>query len=265
MKTKNLLYLCLLITGILACRNKKVTPEETKSATILSIEDRDSLYQRYLAEKPNEYPIQAVLEKGKLYPEDQASLDSSFLIYRAQLLDAVRNKDLIALLPLMDQNIKCSFGGCQGKLGFAEMWDLNTSDKGKNSPLWSKLESVLIEGGSFDGQGRFTAPYIFANWSESYDAFEFGVIVGRMVRMRSEPRLGTSIVASLTYDVVKVLDVDGPEETIGGETHRWIQLETLDGKPGHVWGKFVASPIDFRAGFEQKDGRWKMIFFLAGD
>jgi hypothetical protein len=265
MKTKNLLFLLLMLAALLSCGQKETGQADTEADAISTLANRDSLYQHYFAEKPNEYPTKAVLEKGKLYPEDQAVLDSSFLIYRGQLLDAIQNKDLIALLPLLDQNIKCSFGDCQGKAGFAEMWHLDTPDKGKASPLWAELESVLIEGGSFNGERRFTAPYIFTNWPESYDAFEYAVIAGRMVRMRAEPRLGASIVTNLTYDIVKVVNTNGPDETIDGETHRWIQLETLDGKAGHVWGKFVASPIDFRAGFEQRDGRWKMIFFLAGD
>lgn len=265
MKTKNLFYLFLLFLTGLACGKQDKEQVNTEISQQVSAAHRDSLYQHYLAEKPNDYPTDAILERGKLYPEDQAPLDSSFLIYRGQLLDAVRKKDLIALLPLVDQNIKCSFGGCQGKAGFAEMWDLDDPAKIKDSPLWSELEAVLTEGGAFDRQGRFTAPYIFANWPESYDAFEYAVIAGRMVRMRAEPRLGTSIVTNLTYDILKLVNTNGPEETIGGETHRWIQLETLDGKPGHVWGKFVASSVDFRAGFEQKEGSWKMTFFLAGD
>lgn len=265
MKTKNLFYLCLLVGLTLACRNKNNNSEGTEVAAVLSVEARDSLYQHYLAEKPNEYPTKAILEKGKLYPADAAPLDSSFLIYRGKLLDAVRNKNLIALLPLIDQNIKCSFGGCQGKAGFAEMWELDQPDQIAASPLWLTLEQILVEGGAFDNGDFFTAPYIYANWPDAYDAFDYGAIAGRMVRMRAEPRLGTSIVTNLTYDIVKVLDADGPEETINGETYPWVKLETLDGKSGHVWGKFVASSIDFRAGFEQKAGDWKMTFLVAGD
>lgn len=265
MKTKTLLYLCVLLTATLACRNNNTDQPDAKNSTVLTAEDRDSLYQYYLNKKPNDYPTDAILEKGKLYPEDAAPLDSSFLIYRGRLLEAVQNKDLIALLSMLDQNIKCSFGDCTGKAGFAQLWELDNPDQIGQSPLWQEMEKVLVEGGSFDDSGHFAAPYIYANWAETYDAYEYGVIAGRMVRMRAEPRLGTGIVKNLTHDVVKIVDRDGPDETINGETHPWVELQTLDDKNGHVWGKFVASSIDFRAGFQKKAGDWKMTFFLAGD
>ncbi len=39
----------------------------------------------------------------------------------------------------------------------------------------------------------------------------------------------------------------------------------LGGKKGYVSVKFVRSPIDYRACFEKKNGKWKMNTFVAGD
>jgi hypothetical protein len=42
-------------------------------------------------------------------------------------------------------------------------------------------------------------------------------------------------------------------------------IETLGGKKGYVKGEFVRSPIDYRAGFDKVDGKWKLRLFLARD
>lgn len=267
MKTTKIILLTVLTFLGLACGRSKdgaaksgAAPTEEMDAVM-----KDSLYHHYLTEKPNDYPTKAILEKGKLYPEDGAPLDTSFLIYRGELLKAVRQKDFLSLLPMIDNNIKCSFGDCQGKAGFAELWQLDDPEKVASSEVWSILEKVLTEGGAFDGDHRFVVPYIFANWPASYDAFEYGLIAGGGVRMRAGSDLGSKILKTLSHDIVKILDTQGKEETIGGETFPWIKVETLDGVSGYVWGKFVASSVDFRAGFEKDEEGWGMTFFVAGD
>ena len=45
----------------------------------------------------------------------------------------------------------------------------------------------------------------------------------------------------------------------------WYKIETLGGKKGFVSAEFVRSPIDYRACFEKKNGKWKMTAFVAGD
>lgn len=267
MKTTTIILLAILPWLMLTCGKKQGdnSSSETLSAAQNFEENKDSLYQYYLSQPPNDFPTKAVFEKGKLYPEDGASLDTSFFIYRGQMLEAVGKKDFLALLPMLDKNIKCSFGTCEGKAGFAELWQLDNPEKVAASELWPILERVLTNGGAFDQENRFVAPYIFSNWSESYDAFEYGLIAGGGVRMRASPDLGSKILKNLSHDIVKILDTQGPDETIGGETFPWIQVETLDGTMGYVWGKFVASSIDFRAGFEKDAEGWGMTFFLAGD
>lgn len=262
---KNLFYLCVLLLLTLACGPNNPEEDQRFGTMVLSAEDTDSLYQHYLTQKPNDYPVNAILERGKLYPEDAAPLDTSFLIYRGRLLDAVNNKDLISLLGLMDGDIQCSFGGCQGKTDFAAEWELLSPEKMASSTLWKTLEGVLMGGGAFENEAFFSAPYYYARWPEDYDPFEYGLITGEMVRLRAKPQLGSDMVAYLTQDVVKVLDTNGPQETINGEAHPWIKIESLDGKTGYLWGKFFASSMDYRAGFERQNGDWKMVFFLAGD
>jgi hypothetical protein len=38
-----------------------------------------------------------------------------------------------------------------------------------------------------------------------------------------------------------------------------------DGRSGYIHSRFVRSPVDYRAYFARKDGRWRMVMLLAGD
>ena len=90
--------------------------------------------------------------------------------------------------------------------------------------------------------------------------------MGAGVRLRSGPGLSTQILKTLSYDLVKLVEMTPTEETIGGETHPWIKVQLADGTEGFLYGKFYRSPLDFRAGFQQDEaGQWKLVRLLAGD
>jgi hypothetical protein len=127
---------------------------------------------------------------------------------------------------------------------------------------------VLTNGGKFIKEGKnklFCAPYIFTDFPEDLDAFEYQVIFGENVNLRFRPDAAAEVTAQLSYNVVKV----DYENSIGdgGEpaTYSWLKIETLGGKKGFVSAKYVRSPIDYRACFEKKNGKWKMTTFVAGD
>ena len=85
--------------------------------------------------------------------------------------------------------------------------------------------------------------------------------------MRSEPSLNARILKSLSYNIVKVLQVvNDKQETIGGETHPWVKIQLPESAlEGFVYGKYLRSPIDYRIGFEKNGRNWQISFFVAGD
>lgn len=231
--------------------------------------DADSIqrvYEQKLAAYPNPLPTEQIIEKNKLYPVDQAPLDTHFFLFREELLEAIARKDVFRLLEACSQNIKASFGGEDTLAEFVEMWQLDKD--AENSEVWAILERVLRNGGVFEqGRQAFYAPYTYATFPDDLDAFTHGVISGEGVRLRSQPATNARIVTNLSYDVVEYLPAEEEiRETIGDETHPWVHVKTVSGQEGWVYGKYYASPIDFRAGFErQADGRWEMVFLVAGD
>lgn len=268
------LAICLTLTLTFGCQNKEgantETPESSSNQPSISkVVNQDSIkevYARRMSTRGSEFPTQQVREVGKLYPVDEAPKDTSFFLFREDLIDAVHKKDIFFVTQMLDPNIKASFGDPEGIATFVAIWGLETPEKTQESQLWEVLDKVLKGGGVFrDNKTTFVAPYLFATFPDEYDSFTHGAITGQGVRMREGPGLNTRTLKTLSYDIVKVNDYSEKMDTIGGEVHPWVAIETLDGTKGHVFGQFVGDAIGFRAGFEKKGNNWKMVFLVAGD
>lgn len=263
MSRKIILAYWVFVVFLFSCNGIDVERNATSVSPPVE-QDLDSLYRYYFAERPNDYASEAIIERGKIYPRDAAPSDSSFLVFRGQLLEVLQQKDLIALLPMLDLQIDCG-SDCTGRAAFARLWELDDPARIPDSPFWEASLAVLQAGGAFDQEGRFLAPYVFAQWPAAYDPARYALVGGGMVRMRAEPGLSTPIVTNLSHTIVEVLNSSGPEATIGGVTYPWWQVTTLDGKTGYVWGGFMRSPQGPRAGFTTAAGSWKMTFFWPGE
>lgn len=268
-------FLFVLLLLLSACGSKSDTSSDQAAVSEieparLSKSNADSLravFQSFYEQRKDWYPSKFIIEAGKLNPVDEALKDTSFFIFRETLLKAIRQKDAFGLLEKTSQNIKYSFGEDGGLAGFVQLWELDSPEGIERSLIWDKLENVLTKGGSFgDGGKTFTAPYHYGLFPDEYDAFTHGVVIGTGVRMRTAPDLRAPVVKSVSYEIIEIVGETATFETIGGEEYPWVQVKLLDGREGYIWGKFIGSPIDFRAGFsEQADGSWLMHFFVAGD
>lgn len=45
----------------------------------------------------------------------------------------------------------------------------------------------------------------------------------------------------------------------------WVHIKLAAGRTGFVDRRFLRSPVDYRVNFAKLDGRWQLVFFLAGD
>jgi len=265
-----LLPLSFLLVFFVACA--KNAPDEgqgsdQRSPSAWNASALQSTFDKFMAQRSDTMPTYQVREEGKLYPVDQAPRDTAFFVLREQLLEAVRQQNIFPIMEALHPEVKVSFGSEHGPEGFIEIWGLQSEEQTAQSNLWPILERVLNGGGVFQNGGKtFIAPYVFATWPDSEDAFDRAAITGAGVRVRSQPNLQSRIITSLSYHIVEFVQRTDQELTIDGETHHWMKIKTPDGQDGFVWGKYVASPIGYRAGFErQPDGQWLMTFFLAGD
>ncbi len=195
-------------------------------------------------------------------PFDEAKKDESFFAFRTKLIEVAKKRDAKYILSIVDRNIKNSFGGNDGIEEFKKSWKINRS----NSEFWNEFLSVITNGGKFIKEGNnklFFAPYTFTSFPEDLDAFSYSAIFGSDVNLRSKADTNSPVVANLSYNVVEILKSIKAKEN--AEKVSWYEIKTLGGKRGFVKAEFARSPIDYRAGFEKKGGKWKMTVFIAGD
>jgi hypothetical protein len=199
---------------------------------------------------------------SKLHPVDEGPRDPSFARFRQKLLQAARRGDRRYIWSIVDPKIRWSFGDGGGIASFKQVW----AERGPGV-LEDELMRVLLLGGQFRGRRTFWAPYVFTAWDESRDAFEYKAIIATNVRVRERPDQGAPVVATLTYDIVKLRNEQPDSRAQASPSARegWVQIITPAGKTGYVAARYARSPIEHRACFEKKRGKWWMTAFIAGD
>ena len=198
-------------------------------------------------------PLGGTPRPPPLSPVDQAASRADFFAFRARLQAALVRRDADALLAVLAPDIKNSFGGDDGVDGFVRLWRPREPD----SRVYEELASVLALGGTFEGEDTFIAPYVYARWPRNVDPFDHVVLIAQDVRISTAPRPGAegeSVGSFVIYPLAR-----GTPEVEG-----WTAVRTGSGV-GYVRSSLVRSPIDYRAFFVKRDGRWLMTIFLAGD
>lgn len=197
-------------------------------------------------------------------PTDEAKKDASFLAFRTKLVEAAKKRDAKYVLSVVDANIKNSFGGNDGIAEFKKYWKIENP----SSRFWSEFVPVISNGGRFSDveYGRlFIAPFLFDAFPADVDSFEYNAIFGNNVNLRERGDAKAKVVEQLSYNIVKIDFNNSVKKPKTENEYDWLKVETLGGKTGFVSREFVRSPIDYRAGFEKKNGKWKMTFFVSGD
>lgn len=198
---------------------------------------------------------------AQLPPRDEGVADADFTAFRETFLEAVRRKDKDAVLATAAPDIKFSFGEDGGREAFAKNFGLD--DPG--SLFWNAMETVLGLGAKRDDDGSgFWMPYVYAAWPEDYDAFEYVVAVKENAALRDAPRPDANIVRTLNYDIVQT-DFTAEERTGESGEPEFLAVIMADGSKGFVARGDVRSPIDYRAHFVRRDGKWVLDVFVAGD
>ena len=204
-----------------------------------------------------------VASENRLYPIDEASKDPTLIAFRNRLLADVRNHDEAAVLQIVDPKIRVSFGDDNGVQAFTKQWKLDQKD----SPFWTVMERILTLGGSFqkqpDSPRRFVAPYIYSDWPESVDAFEYLAVVGSDVAMRSSATVSSPSIATLDHDLVMIASDDPVRNGKRGTS--WRKVVTADKKTGWVAADDLYSPVGYRAFFEKTPDGWVLSTLVAGD
>lgn len=208
----------------------------------------------------------ALAQERYVLPVDEGEKDVSFLSFRTKLIQAAKNKDSKYILSIVDPNIRNTFGDDDGIRYFKKVWKIDHP----KSEFWEEFLAVITRGGTFHQEAdtkskQFCAPYTFTSFPEDLDAFDYSAIFGKNINLRTKPKPDAPIIANLSHNIVKIDYQNSVENKNKENNYSWLNVETLGGKKGFVKAEYVRSPIDYRACFQKKNGRWKMTVFVAGD
>lgn len=182
---------------------------------------------------------------------DEASLDSTFEAFRTQLQAAVARRDRKFLLDAISPEIKVDFAGEGGRKAFIEHWKLDSP----GTTVWKELAALLRLGAARTGD-QFVAPYLFQRFPGDVDEFSHVVVIRAEAPLRAAARPDASVIAKLSSEIVKL---------VSEERGAWWHVRTESGKTGWLSREDARSPLDYRAFFEKRNGRWLITTLVAGD
>ena len=126
--------------------------------------------------------------------------------------------------------------------------------------IWSELGAVLALGGRFYDDSTFAAPYTFTDLPDQADPFEALIALGDSVAVHAAPGDHAEVIALLSFGVVRS-EWQHDEPIPEG----WTAVLLEDGTLAYARAGELRSPIDYRAIFMRRGGRWWMSTFIAGD
>src|SRR3954462_10787064 len=160
-------------------------------------------------------PQQPPLVHGpKLVPIYEWDKDKTLTAFRGQMMELIRARDEKRLFDHVDPNVRISFGPGSGIGAFKRAW--------YSKPYWDELFAIFYMGGGvFRDNDHFLTPSIQANWPEKLDPFSFGVVMSRNTPLRESKDPGSKALATLSFDIVKLLGEKGHVRLADGRTG-WV-------------------------------------------
>jgi hypothetical protein len=197
----------------------------------------------------------------RMKPWDEAAKDVSFLKFRNELKDIIARKDAAALMRVVAKDIKNGFGGEDGAANFRSFW----KPEDQKSEVWRALSLVVEMGGNFDDATTFSAPWVFSAFPSDVDGFTAVVVTAEGAVMREKPGADAPVVRTLDHDILTFAGEAPGKLQHEASDADWLEVKDAKGRHGFVRHLDVRSPIDYRAYFEKRRGKWLMTAFLAGD
>ncbi len=195
----------------------------------------------------------------RLEPRDEAN--ASFREFREKALAALAGRDTTFLHAIVAAEIRTSFGGGGGLADFRKMW--KTSDP--SSTIWAVLTRVLEMGGQLSSDSVFMAPYVYAFWPDSIDAFSHVAVTTADALVHARPDTASQASGTASHSILRALEWSTvPGDAVPSDTS-WVRVEGSDRRSGWIRTADVYSPVSWRAQFMRRSNRWVMILLVAGD
>ncbi len=200
----------------------------------------------------------------RLPPVDESPQDPSFALFRENLLAAIQRKDLPFIKNILDAEIQFSFGGgyegLSPRSGFLKFFELDQNPE--KSPFWQEFQTALTLGCTQEPPSGFDCPYVFSRWPDRFDPFDYKVVIQKDAPLRKKPDPQSKVLRKTDYEILYTPLKGGESDETETE---WAVIHLSRKKRGYILKRQLRSPIDYRALFEKKAGRWQLTAFIAGD
>jgi hypothetical protein len=194
-----------------------------------------------------------------LLPSDDAN--DSFRMFREQALEAFARQDTAFLFRMVAEEIRTTFGPGGGIDDFKEMWGPEEPASG----AWATLTRLLRLGGKHTADTMFVAPYVYASWPDSIDAFTHVAVTSAEATVHEAPNAQSAILGTASHSILRVQEWTGVSELPTVADTSWARVQLSGNRSGWLRGTDVFSPVGWRAAFARRDGVWVMILLVAGD
>ena len=195
----------------------------------------------------------AVAAPVELPPKDECVADPSFRRFRAELLATAERRDVKRLEAMVSKDVMVDFGGGAGRAAFASAWKL---DRPQQSALWAELRLILSLGCTLE-DGTASSPSLMDQLPEDRDAFMSLLVIKPGAALHKAPDAASPVVARQNWTLLTMADKGGSED--------WAPIALDGGGTAYIRRTEVRSPIDYRAVFQKRKGRWEMTALVAGD
>jgi hypothetical protein len=207
-----------------------------------------------------------IYPQKKLLPVDDTDSSEDFAEFKEEFVERIRAKDEKYLLRHTAEDIKFNFGYTEspGKEGFIREWGLREAPD--ESDIWSEILEIIELGFVFrEGTESFVGPYVYANFPDEFDSYQFAAITDKDVAVFAELDQNADRVKKLSYDIVKKENREEMCLNEEGEEILWQKIILPNGSEGYVLVDKIRSPLDYRMSIKRIDGSWKIKYFIAGD
>lgn len=199
---------------------------------------------------------------------DESYLDPEFLQFKLDLTEAVLQRDVEKLRPLVHHTVTFSYDAPEDESGeaFIELMKQN----GENW-LWDELYDLISWGFKreriTEGYPEETGSnyyYHAPSFGDDFDWHEKLVITGRNVNIRSAPGTHNPVIAQATWQVfpyhsVLFEEVVAEELTINHKG--WYELVMPNGNLGYVIEDYVSARILAWLDIRKFEDGWKLVSF----
>ena len=197
---------------------------------------------------------------------DESTHDPAFLKFKTNLIASLRNNERTRFIGSLAEDITVLKTYARGKDTLASALGI-TSDDTQWALVRNLFLNTLSEGGCFDGDSAYYAPYYhcgkraeFCDGPEGEGGW-CGKTAQRSVRVFLEPDSNSKPLEDIKDTQVRIIGDVGC-----GDCHtqcKWKQIALADGKLGYARHQDIADYMVARITFVQRGGKWVIGQFFG--